>query len=227
VRNGIDVERFARPRQRAFDGSPVIGAVGRLSGGEGPLVPIEAMPEVLRSHPKARLVLVGYGALEGELRGRAASLGLDRSVTFTGEQDSAEMLPSFDLFVQPSLYESQGLALLEAMAAGVPSIATDVGGVGDVVRDGETGLLVPSADPGALARAIVRLAGAPALGLDLSRKAARHVRDHFSSQTMLDAYARCTGGAGRFDIIRPVRLSNGCLLRASQASGGGRGGGYQ
>ena len=190
VRNGIDLDRFARPRLRAFDGAPVIGAVGRLSEEKGHRYLIQAMPAVLRECPKARLVLVGYGALEGELRGRASSLGLDGSVTFTGEKDSAEMLPSFDLFVQPSLYESQGLALLEAMAAGVPAIATDVGGVGDVVRDGETGLLVPSADPEALARAIVRLAGAPEMGLALTRKAARHVRDHFSSQTMLDAYAR-------------------------------------
>lgn len=190
VRNGIDVDRFARPRRSAFDGSPVIGAVGRLSEEKGHRHLIQAMPAVLRTLPKARLILVGYGALEGELRGRASSLGLDGAVTFTGERDSAEMLPAFDLFVQPSLYESQGLALLEAMAAGVPSIATDVGGVADVLRDGETGLLVPAADPEALAGAIVRLAGSPELARSLSEKAARHVRDHFSSQTMLDAYAR-------------------------------------
>jgi glycosyltransferase involved in cell wall biosynthesis len=190
VRNGIDVERFARPRQRAFDGAPVIGAVGRMSDEKGHRYLIQAMPAVLREWPKARLVLVGYGALEGELRGRASSLGLDGAVTFTGERDSADMLPSFDVFVQPSLYESQGLALLEAMAAGIPTIASDVGGVGDVVRDGETGLLVPAADPGALAAAIGRLAGNPDLGLALSRNAARHVRDHFSSATMLDAYTR-------------------------------------
>jgi glycosyltransferase involved in cell wall biosynthesis len=190
VRNGIDVERFARPRQRAFDGSPVIGAVGRLSEEKGHRILLQAMASVIRELPRARLVIVGYGALEGELRGRASSLGLDGAVTFTGERDSAEMLPSFDLFVQPSLYESQGLALLEAMAAGVPAIATDVGGVADVVRDGETGLLVPGADPDALARAIVRVAGDAELGLALSRRASLRVRDHFSSETMLDAYAR-------------------------------------
>lgn len=190
VRNGIDVERFARPRQRAFDGAPVIGAVGRLSEEKGHRYLIQAMPSVLREYPKARLIVVGYGALEGELRGRASSLGLDGAVTFTGERDSADMFPSFDLFVQPSLYESQGLALLEAMAAGIPTIATDVGGVSDVVRDGETGLLVPPADPEALARTIVRLAREQELGLALSRNAARHVRAHFSSATMLEAYTR-------------------------------------
>ncbi|RPH41769.1 MAG: glycosyltransferase, partial [Planctomycetota bacterium] len=80
--------------------------------------------------------------------------------------------------------------LLEAMAAGIPVIASDVGGVGDVVRDGETGLLVPPADPDALAAAIVRLAGSPDLGLRLAQGAARRVRDHFSSERMLEAYAR-------------------------------------
>lgn len=190
VRNGIDVERFARPRTKSFDGSPVIGAVGRFSEEKGHRYLIQAMPAVLRSLPGARLVLVGYGALEGELRGRAASLGLDRVVTFAGERDSADVLPSFDLFVQPSLYESQGLALLEAMAAGIPAVGTAVGGVGDVVRDGDTGLLVPPADPDAMAAAIVRLAGSPGLGAALAERAARRVRELFSSGTMVESYAR-------------------------------------
>jgi glycosyltransferase involved in cell wall biosynthesis len=119
-----------------------------------------------------------------------SGLGLDGAVAFAGERDSAELLPAFDLFVQPSLYESQGLSLLEAMAAGVPSIASNVGGIGDVVRDGETGLLVPPADPDELAAAIVRLAESPDLGQALAQRASRRVREHFSSETMLDAYAR-------------------------------------
>jgi glycosyltransferase involved in cell wall biosynthesis len=135
-------------------------------------------------------VLVGYGLLEGELRGRAASLGIGGAVVFAGERDSAELLPSFDLFVQPSLYESQGLALLEAMAAGVPAIATDVGGVADVLRNGDTGLLVPPADPEALAGAILRLAGDREFAAGLAERAARRVRDHFSSATMIAAYTR-------------------------------------
>ncbi len=190
VRNGIDAERFARPRRRLFDGDPVIGAVGRFSAEKGHRYLIQAMPSVRRALPRARLVLVGYGDLEGELRGRAAGLGLDGAVTFAGERDSADVLSAFDLFVQPSLYESQGLALLEAMAAGVPAIASDVGGIGDVVRHEETGLLVPPAEPEALAAAIVRLAGASDLGLRMTQEAARRVREHFSVETMLEAYGR-------------------------------------
>jgi glycosyltransferase involved in cell wall biosynthesis len=190
VRNGIDVDRFARPRSRLFEGSPVVGAVGRFSQEKGHRHLIEAMASVRPLLPAARLVLVGYGSLEGELKGQVVRLGLQDAVTFAGERDSAEVLPSFDLFVQPSLYESQGLALLEAMAAGVPAIGTRVGGVEDVVQSEETGLLVPAADPHALAGAIVRLAGAPWLAAALADRASRRVRDLFSAQRMLGAYSR-------------------------------------
>ncbi len=189
VRNGIDCERFARPRSREFAGSPVIGAVGRFSEEKGHRYLLESLLQVRRSLPEARLVLVGYGALEGDLRGRAASLGLDGGVTFAGERDSAEVLGSFDVFVQPSLYESQGIAILEAMAAGVPVVATDVGGVRDAVRDGDTGLLAGPADPEALAEAIVRVVRDGEAAGQRAARAARDVRDRYSLDAMLSAYA--------------------------------------
>jgi glycosyltransferase involved in cell wall biosynthesis len=189
VRNGIDCERFAGPRPRSFEGSPLIGAVGRFSEEKGHRYLLEAMASLRRRLPGARLVLVGYGALEGDLRSRAAGLAVDGVVTFAGERDSAELLGSFDVFAQPSLYESQGLAILEAMAAGVPVVATDVGGVRDAVRNGESGLLVPPADPGALAEAIVRLAGDRELALRLAARAGRDVRERYSASTMIESYA--------------------------------------
>jgi len=189
VRNGIDCERFSGARPRSFEGSPVIGAVGRFSEEKGHRYLLEAMAELRSRLPGARLVMVGYGALEGDLRSRAAGLGIEGRVTFTGERDSAELLGAFDLFVQPSLYESQGLAILEAMAAGLPVIATEVGGVRDAVRNGETGLLVPSADPRSLAEAIVRLAEDRDLGRRLAQRAGRDVRERFSSSTMIASYA--------------------------------------
>jgi glycosyltransferase involved in cell wall biosynthesis len=190
IRNGIEIERFSLPRGRLFPGAPVIGAVGRFSEEKGHRFLLEAMSQVRRSLPEAHLVLVGYGALEDSLRRQAAQLGLAGAVTFTGERDSAEMLPSFDLFVQPSLYESQGLALLEAMAAGIPVIATAVGGVGDVVLEGRTGMLVPAADPEALAGAIVRLWSAPEEARGFAERASDRVREAFSSERMLESYAR-------------------------------------
>ena len=189
VRNGIDCERFAGPRPRAFKGAPVIGAVGRFSEEKGHRYLLEAMAELRSRLPGARLVLVGYGALEGDLRSRAAGLGVEGAVTFAGERDSAELLGAFDVFVQPSLYESQGIAILEAMAAGVPVVASDVGGVRDVVREGATGLLVPPANPKALAEGVVRLWGDRELSHRLAEEAGRNVRERFSSVGMLDAYA--------------------------------------
>ncbi|HXG62895.1 MAG TPA: GT4 family glycosyltransferase PelF, partial [Planctomycetota bacterium] len=189
VPNGIDVERYAAPRPRLFAGRPVVGAVGRFSPEKGQGVLLEAFARARAALPAARLVLVGYGEAEGELREAAARAGLGETVVFAGERDSAEVLSSFDVFVQPSLYESQGLAILEAMAAGCPVIATDVGGVRDVVRDGETGVLVPAGDPAALAAAIVGLAGAPERADALAARARAWVRERFSVERMVAAYA--------------------------------------
>lgn len=190
VPNGIDVDRYAAPRPRLFPGRPVVGAVGRFSPEKGHRVLVEAFARVRAVFPEARLILVGYGGEESELRQAAARAGLADAVIFPGERDSSEVLPSFDLFVQPSLYESQGLAILEAMAAGRPVIATDVGGVRDVVRDGETGLLVPPKDPGALAAALVELAKAPERAGALAARARAEVRERFSVNRMVASYAQ-------------------------------------
>ena len=189
VRNGIDLARFsgsAVPRE----GGPVVGAVGRFSEEKGHAVLIDAFARVRELLPGARLVLVGYGDLEAALRARVRERSLDGAVTFTGERESAELLPTFDLFVQPSLYESQGMAIVEAMAAGRPVVATDVGGVRDVVQDGETGLLVPAGDPGALAGALLRLAGDRRWAGEMAERARVRVARLFPVERMVDDYAR-------------------------------------
>lgn len=188
IRNGIDIDRFDAPPPPAA--GLVVGAVGRFTSEKGHVHLLEAFKQVLARRADARLVLVGFGELEPELRRRAADLSLNGAVTFAGERESAEMLPAFHIFVQPSLYESQGLAILEAMAAGRPVVATDVGGVRDVVRHGETGLLVPPADPEELADAILRLAGDPRLAADLAARARARVRELFPVRRMVDDYAR-------------------------------------
>ncbi len=218
VSNGIDLARFEPAFGVAAAGPdrPVIGAVGRFTPEKGHRYLVEALGPVRRRFPRARLVLVGFGELEPELRSQARRLGLGEAVAFPGERESAEVLSGFDLFVQPSLYESQGLAILEAMAAGRPVIATDVGGVRDAVRDGETGLLVPPADAAALARAIVRLAEAPELSASLAARARVVVRERFGSSRMVFAYARLYRELlGRYN---PARCTTTSPAASSSAS---------
>lgn len=188
IPNGVDPSRFEGGGPRLFSGRPVIGAVGRFSAEKGHDVLLEAFGRLRPRLPEARLVLTGFGEREAELRSRAAAFG--GAVEFTGERDSAEVLPSFDIFVQPSVYESQGLAILEAMAAGRPVVATDVGGVRATVRNGETGLLVPPDDPDALSRAVLRLAQDPRLAQDLAGRARDRVRERFSADRMAGSYER-------------------------------------
>jgi len=106
-----------------------------------------------------------------------------------GHVPSRQVLSCFDLYVHPSFYESQGLAILEAMAAGKPVVATDAGGVRDVVSHGETGLLVPPGNSRALAEAVLRLASDPAEGARLAANARRRVQSEFSLRAMLERYA--------------------------------------
>jgi glycosyltransferase involved in cell wall biosynthesis len=185
VRNGIDVDRYAARAPRLFGDGPVVGAVGRLESEKGHAVLLEAMALVRRSRPDARLVIVGAGSLDAELRRRAGE-----GVVFAGERDAADVLGSFDVFAQPSLYEAQGIAVLEAMAAGVPVAATEVGGMPDAVRPGETGLLVKPSDPAALAAALLRLLENRAEAAALASGAKSLVRAEFSVGRMLDDYAR-------------------------------------
>ncbi len=193
IPNGIDVARYqAAPRARLFEGAPVLGCVGRFTPEKGHAVLIEAFARFRAAHPQARLVLVGFGPLEQELRERARGLG--SSAVFTGERDSAELLGAFDLYVQPSLYESQGLAILEAQAAGIPVVATEAGGVRDVVKQGETGLLAVPGDAGALARALLEMAADPARAGRMAAAARASVSARHSLAAMLGAYARLYKG---------------------------------
>ena len=171
IYNGIDVDAFDPSRtdreevrrgigvdQDAF----LIASVGRLEPVKGHFHLIDALPDVIRRHPHTILALVGDGELLRDLKDRARSLGLADRVRFPGHRkDVAGILAAADLFVLPSLNEGFGLALLEAMAAGLATVASRVGGVPEVVSEGETGILVPPAEPHALADAVLRLMGDP------------------------------------------------------------------
>jgi glycosyltransferase involved in cell wall biosynthesis len=151
VQLGIDLERFRRGRP-VLDGR-IVGNVARLAEQKGQCDLIAAAPHVLERHPDVRFVIAGAGELRAELERLAGPLG-DR-VEFLGARDDVpDLLASFDVFAFPSRFEGLCLAVIEAQAAGVPVVATPVGGIRETVVDGETGWLVPPRDVEALAARI-------------------------------------------------------------------------
>ncbi|MEZ4306917.1 MAG: glycosyltransferase [Polyangiaceae bacterium] len=144
IPNGINARHIAdvvakldRKAKRASLGIAedafVVGNVGRLVEAKGQKYLLPAFAKVREKVPNARLVIVGYGVLEDELKAQAASLGLTDSVVFTGARlDVPELLGTFDVFGFSSIHEAQGIAILEAMAAGIPVVAPAIDGIPDV-----------------------------------------------------------------------------------------------
>ncbi len=164
-------------------------SLARLEAQKNPLGLIEAFARTLPESGTAHLVMAGEGSLLEECRRRAESLRVSRQVHFTGLcRDVAELLSACDLFILASNWEGSPVAVIEAMAAHVPVVATAVGGVPELVEDGRTGLLVPAGDITALSGAMRALAGDPERRRRMGEAAAeRAVR--FDAGVMVDAYA--------------------------------------
>ena len=172
-------------------GAGIIGTVGTLSPQNGQAVLLRALPMVLSRHPHAAIALVGHDSGERaylpEMTRLAISLGIERSVYFLGpREDLPGVLCEFDLFALPSLSESFGLALVEAMAAGRPVIASAIGGLREVVLHRETGLLVPPNDPRALAAAISRLLEYPEIAAEYARAGQQRALAQFDLSVMVE-----------------------------------------
>lgn len=194
--NGVEVDKFILPPGAASAGAildlptpearprPTLGAVGRLHRAKGLVHLLHALRRLKDALPVAPLlVLAGDGPERANLEREADRLGLQDDVRFLGvHRDVPGLLRSLDVLVLPSLWEGIPATVLEAMAAGVPTVATNVGGLPEVVEDGETGLLVPPEDPGALAGAILRLLQADGLGRRIASKARALVFSRFSFQ---------------------------------------------
>ncbi len=196
VRNGVpsveaasDPDRAPRGRALCSDlklRAPVIGTVARLHRQKGVEYFVEAAPDILRRHPEAFFLVVGGGPLESRVRERIERLGLTERFILAGERpDALDLLSAFDIFVLPSLWEGLPLVLIEAAGFGKPIIATDIDGSREIIRDGETGLLVPPADPAALAEAVARLLGDEALARRLAERARNEIPAAFSLERMV------------------------------------------
>ena len=162
IHNGVDTGRFSgdgREAGRAALGAPpgavVVGTVGRLDPVKDQAGLLEAFARVQPGHPGARLVVVGEGPCRAELMALTATLGIGPRVRFLGERtDVPLLLKGMDLFVLPSIAEGISNTILEAMATGLPVIATRAGGNPELVEDGITGALVPARDRAALAEVL-------------------------------------------------------------------------
>jgi len=171
-------------------GCPVVSLVARLSSEKGHVFFIRGARRLLDEVPNARFLLIGEGPLRPQIEQAATDLALNGAVRFLGfRSDVAKLMASSDLVVLPSLKEAFGTVLLEAGALGKPVIATRVGGIQEIVRHGETGLLVPPADPDALAQAMLRLI----LNADEARAMGERGREFVAREFSLERMARRTG----------------------------------
>jgi glycosyltransferase involved in cell wall biosynthesis len=216
IYNGVDLDRYdhqepcctLRDEYGMEAGSQIVGVVARLEPEKGHQTLIDAWPHVLRRVPDAYLLVVGEGSRRDLLEQQAAANQVAHRVVFTGRRDDVPAVTAaLDVAVLPSHREAQGLSILEAMALTRPVVASDVGGIPEMIEDGVTGLLVPHDEPVKLADAIVRLLTDHGFADTIARAGHDLVHDRFCIELMIKAietiYER---GARR---IRPAEVAAG------------------
>jgi glycosyltransferase involved in cell wall biosynthesis len=188
IHHGIDQvavaasgEGPAREAARQALGLPadafVVGTVGNFTPKKDQRTMIDALAILRETKPGAMLTLIGTGKLEDELRSHAKNVGLRNAVVFAGSRNDVQaLLPAFDVFALSSLFEGLSIALVEAMAAGLPCVATAVGGVSEVLQNGVQGRLVPPRSARALGGALAELAASPQLRAQMSAQALERAR---------------------------------------------------
>ena len=204
IYNGVDTDRFlpaskhglasVSPKDVIFpDDAVVIGAVGRVQAVKGQMILADAMIELLRQAPdlrqNVRLMMIGGGPLYEDVTNRFMAAGFGDIVWAPGPRDDIEcLLRVADVFVQPSLAEGISNTLLEAMATGLPAIATRVGGNPELVLEGETGTLVDAGNVAELASQLERYVRDPELRMEQGRKARVRAKSAFTIGRMIRSY---------------------------------------
>lgn len=206
IPNGISLERFvpaAVERRRALaenlgwqPDSRIIGTVGRLQPVKDQARLIRAFDRVRSEVPGAVLVIIGDGSLRPELEQLVEELGLQQSVRFLGDRgDVPQLLSGMELFALSSLSEGYSVALIEACAAALPIVATDVGGNHEIVRDGVNGMLVPAGDASILADALLSMLADADSALAMGKAGRDWALSEASFRTMAGRYERLYAGA--------------------------------
>ncbi|MEA2538331.1 MAG: hypothetical protein QOF11_2565 [Chloroflexota bacterium] len=211
IHNGVDLERYdhqgpcctLREEYGLPSEGPIVGVVARLEPEKGHPTLLEAWRSVVAAVPDATLLVVGEGSRREVLEALAVELGIADRVVFTGRRDDVPAVTAaLDVAVLPSYREALGLSVLEAMALSRPVVASEVGGIPEMIEDGITGLLVPPHDPAALAAAIVRLLRDHPLADTLGRAGHDLVHDRFCIERMVAAVEQIYD-----DGARTLRLS--------------------
>ena len=224
VYNGVDAVRFrpATEGRGRIDGCPfrdpglwLVGTVGRMDPVKDPLNLVRAFVQALQLAPakraRMRLLLIGDGALYSVARTMLAAAGAADLAWLPGERnDVPEILRGMDCFVLPSLGEGISNTILEAMATGLPVIATKVGGNGELVEAGVTGELVPSADPNALAQPMLAYARDPEAARTAGRNGRARIEREFSLEAMLGRYK------GLYDRLLGADVHGAVRVREAQ-----------
>lgn len=165
----------------------IVGTVAKLWEGKGHKYLLEAAVTIIKKIPAVKFMFVGDGYLRDYLSDYAKRLGISDSLIFTGfREDIPEITSIFDIACLPSLFEGMGRVLLEAQVLGKPVVATKVGGIPDIVKDNETGILVNPADCHSLAQALIRILSDEALSKKLGEAARQHINEKFSASRMVE-----------------------------------------
>lgn len=193
IHHGIEIEQYYKPEDRetirsewAIDQDQfVVGIVARIAKVKGIDIFVEAADQLLKADEKLKFVIIGEGPEEKEIQKQIKQKGLEKYFILSGfRNDIGKCLAGFDCFVSTSVSEGLGLSVLEAMAAEVPVVSTGVGGILDIIRDGENGLLVPVNAPERIAQSILEIKQNPTLKNALTTQAKNDVVHKFSIQNM-------------------------------------------
>jgi glycosyltransferase involved in cell wall biosynthesis len=189
IYNGIDTDEFS-PYERVSDGSFNILCVSRLIARKGVDYLIKALPDILKCHANTKLIIVGEGNMEFELKELTSSLGIVDSVIFRGYVPHEELpciYKESDIFVLPSLWEGMSNSLLEAIASGLPVMVTDTGGTKELIRD--NGIIIPKGDSSAISESVIRLLNNKELRSSMGLKS-REIAMKFSWKNVAEQYIK-------------------------------------
>ena len=195
VTSGIDLEKYnktevnAKEKRTEFNVGVddfLVGMIGRLEKVKGPEYFIEAAKYIAERIPQTKFLIVGDGSLKEALITRSKQLNIDNKVIFAGwQEDVPEILSILDVLVLPSLNEAIGRVILEAGASGKPVVATEVGGIPDIIKNNETGILVPPGDSKKIAEAVISLLEDKQKRFEMGRAAKDWVNNQFSVDNMV------------------------------------------